>query len=283
MKSYLQYKQTVAGYQDVSETIKTLEKISTGKLHNLKKQIKEAENRAKLLSGLYRRLSFLDSKLNVPASANSSVDKKKLTVVVTGQLGLVGDMWHKLHKSVTDSFAAGEDLLVLGSKGKVMWSTERVGSISFRELSLLESTDAEINTLATDLNNFVTNGTYDIIDLMYLHSNSVTEQVPLKLTLLPVLLSDAGEAKEESVGYPIVDGSISELVSILSEKYLAGVIYQVLLETAVSEHAARTITLEHAAVKTEDLIKAEGRSFRRERRRLNTEKQLEQFAILKGV
>ncbi|MEZ4104560.1 MAG: F0F1 ATP synthase subunit gamma [Candidatus Paceibacterota bacterium] len=283
MKSYLQHKQIVDSYNDVSETIKTLEKISTGELHNLKKQREAVVDHVKIVSALYSRLiSIKNSQLN-NKNILFSTNSKGLTIIVTGKLSLVGELWHKLYNFFLKTKEENKfgHILVLGEKGKELWSDYVTENITFRDLPEMELIDVYVNSLANELSDFVSAGIYDTIDIVYLKSNSVTDQVISKITLYPIAIED--NITKKDIGYPIIDGSIDMLLKVIIEKYLAVNLYDIFLETAVSAHAARTVTLEHSAAKTEELIKVENQIFRRERRRINTEKQLEQFAVMKGL
>ena len=59
--------------------------------------------------------------------------------------------------------------------------------------------------------------------------------------------------------------------------------YKIGTETKLSEFSARTVAMEHAAVKTKGLIHKFTLDYSKERRRVATQKQLEIFAVHKIV
>lgn len=96
----------------------------------------------------------------------------------------------------------------------------------------------------------------DKVILIYHHFKSTSSQVLTQETYLPVAM-DAKEQKEEEQNMYfnyILEPSVEELLINILPKSLRLKIYTVLLDTACSEHAARTIAMQTATDNANDLL-----------------------------
>ncbi len=275
MDTFSTYSKKRAGYKDVSETVKILEKIAAGQLHALESETDLLSQYTAQIETILSRMNQLLDNSSAAVGINSS-SAKTLLLMVSGDKGLVGDLWRRLFSLYKSN--AHQDLLVVGKKAQLEWpeSDSKVSHYTFAERL---PNDDEIIVLGKLLQSYVDKNIYSSVTVLYLNPESLVEQKPVLKQLLPLVVGDVDvDAHSSSFGYPIVEGSIKSLHKSLSQKYTLSRLRQVFLETAVSEYSARAVAMEHASAKTDEETKLLTMVYSRERRQRETQKQLERFA-----
>ncbi len=128
------------------------------------------------------------------------------------------------------------------------------------------------------------NEDYEQIDIIYPSFISLAEQKCLVVPFLPFSFEgDLTKKRKESeeLGLPIFEPSKVRIFRQALEKYIKVFLYKIILEAKLSEFSARTVAMEHASEKTKKLIARLNLSFRKERRRLVTQRQIESFSVHK--
>ena len=95
MRKYFEYKNQIQGLKDVLSTVKTTEKIAASHIHFFKKETKNLELYTKLLEQAIARLLKFYSPENYEFLQEKSRGKKAI-VLITGDKGLVGGLYHNL-------------------------------------------------------------------------------------------------------------------------------------------------------------------------------------------
>ena len=278
MEKYATYKKKKEGYVDVHETVKTIEKIAAAHLHEIDKRARALSRYGESIVGTMARLQNLTAYLSLAKKAE--VPKRDLLVVVTGDKGLVGDAWRRLFSLYDESNR--QDVLVIGKQGQ-RYIPATLAHVRHHSFSDRLPSSEEISVLNQTLRTYIENGTYATITTLHLSAESVIDLKPVKKQLLPLFEGDVPTQEADRVvsGYPIVEGSIFSIKEKLLEKYMNSRLEQTIIETAVAEYSARTIAMEHAAAKTEEMLARLSLVYLRDRRHSETEKQLERFAANK--
>jgi ATP synthase F1 gamma subunit len=279
MDTFSTYNKKLAGYRDVSETVKILEKVAAGQLHTLERQTTWLAKYTKHILSLLGRVQELsDNQALVTDKTNA---KKSLLVIITGDKGLVGDLWHRLfsyHKEIVE-----QDILVIGKKGQLEWPATNAKITHYSFADRLPNND-EIYQLGTLLDSYMETGAYKSVSTLHVYSESLIEQIPTLAPLLPIVPPSAESVSDHArAGYPIIEGSIKGIQKMLYKKYLLSRIQQIVLETAVAEYSSRTVAMEHASAKTDAETLNLTMVYSRERRQRETQKQLERFAANKII
>jgi F-type H+-transporting ATPase subunit gamma len=286
MLSYTAHKQAQAGYTDVLETVRVLEKIAASQLHQLENKQAQLQTYTEATSALLHRLETLSDSpflksLQQRSSTSKTATPNILTIILTGDKGLVGDLWHQLYTTQTAHATRTEHLIVIGEKGRHFWS-DRSKHITYHSFADRLPTHQEILELLQHIIPEYEAGKVQRVDILYPRPNTLMSHTITTTTLLPIQPPEStNKQRISAIGFPILENSISNVTELLLHKYLAHRLYQCILETALTEFSTRTIGLEHAGAKTEELISKTMRQYRKERRHADTEKQLEQFAATK--
>jgi F-type H+-transporting ATPase subunit gamma len=282
MKSYLEYKNHIQGFSDVSETVKTVEKISASSVHYLKQKVVFLNTYTAEVEKVLSRLALFHRGACHPLLRKKRKGRKAL-VILTGDKGLVGGLWHGVVGVLLGNIEQYQDgsIVVVGSKGGSYLKEEGIAI----EKVFAQFSDIPRNEEAKRVTDYIfgkfTSGIFSQVDILYPRFISLAEQTPGFLPFLPFEFKLA-EGRNEGAGLPIFEPSGPKVFGNLLQKYIGISFYKVVMETKLSEFSARTVAMEHAAAKTEELIRELALSYAKERHRFITQRQIESFTAHKA-
>lgn len=268
MKNYITYKDDIQGFTEVSTAVKTVEKVAASSIARCRQEMTNLEAYQRSIAGILDRLSLL-------YHPERKVGKKsaQALIVITSDKGLTGGLWRRM----IDEFFRRADgryqtIIPLGAKGERYLREEKIG--------VQKSLSENPSTVHSIIGDFY-KGLFSRIDILYPKFISLSEHRPVIIPFLPFAFESlsAESAGTKSVGLPIVDpaGSKAEIFERLMKKYVTAYFEKIISEGRLSEFSARTVSMEHAGNKTDELIKGLMLAYRKERRRALTQKQLESF------
>ena len=117
MKTYLDYKNQIEGFEDVSETVKAMEKISASSVHFLKQKVANLNTYASEIESVMAELSLFYQNKNSPLLQENTSGKKTL-IILSGERGLVGGLWHNLIGAFLETGGHYQSIIVAGAKGE---------------------------------------------------------------------------------------------------------------------------------------------------------------------
>ncbi|PIR78668.1 MAG: hypothetical protein COU28_00335 [Candidatus Magasanikbacteria bacterium CG10_big_fil_rev_8_21_14_0_10_36_16] len=283
MKTYSSYKNQIEGFSDVSETVKTVEKIAASSIHFLKNKVNSLNIYAQNIENIMLRLSDFYTD-NQHEFLKTRQNNRKMLVVISGNKGLVGGLWHNITNIFLDNKDKYESIVVVGEKGEKYLLEEKITiQKTFAEFSDIPQREQILELTAYLFEKFK-NKSLSNIDVIYPRFLSLAEQ---EATLIPFLPFDFALSKQQKpeqtkkLGLPIFAQSKQKIFSGLLEKYIAMSMHRIILESKLSELSARTVAMEHATVKTDELIKKIKLNFKKDQRRIITTRQLESFTAHK--
>lgn len=280
MKSYITYKNQIQGIKDVSETVKTVEKIAASSVHFLKKEVSSLNTYASKLEEMLTRLSLFYQKKNHPLLQKRGVAKKKTLVVLTSDKGLVGGLWHGVINTFLENVEQYQSIIVIGAKGKNYLEEENMPIIkSFTNLFDIPPKE-ETEHITNYIFDKFKKGAFSQVDILYPRFISLAEQTPTLVSFIPFNFK---LIKEEKIGegLPIFEPSKQKIFNKLLQKYIEVFFHKVIMETKLSELSARTVAMEHATTKTKEFIQKLTLDYTKQRRRIITQRQLENFTAHK--
>jgi len=281
MKSYVTYKNQIQGIKDVSETVKTVEKIAASSVHFLKKEVFNLNIYTSNLEETLTRLSIFYQKKNHFLLQKSVIGKKTL-VILTSDKGLVGGLWHEVVNTFLENTEQYKSIIVIGAKGKNYISEENIPIVkSFTNLLDISSTE-EIEHITRYIFDEFKKRRFSQVDILYPKFISLAEQKPTLVSFIPFSFKLTKEEKNKE-GLPIFEPSRQRIFGILLQKYIEVFFRKINMETKLSELSARTVAMEHAAAKTEEFIQKLTLDYTKQRRRIVTQRQLESFIAHKII
>ena len=287
MKSYTLSKKEIEGYNNVSETVQTIEKIAASGVHMLKKDIHALQAYTQTIEKTLTRLSVCSQATLEHPLLNLNMKGKDMLVVFSGNRGLVGGLWDNLFDLYLNGKRKEQLILTVGSKAHLFFGervNQDVEQVTFEgEIP----TDTEVTSLCTRLMQQVQDGSIARVTLLYPKNVSIGNQQPTLLPFLPFDISGVYDPEDvitnNPIGLPIFEASATYLFGRLLEIYINATLYNIALETRLSELSARTVSMEHASEKTKEMVTRLRLVRSRTRRQLLTQKQLESFAAQKKI
>ena len=284
MKTYVAYNNQIQGLKEVAVTVKTVEKVAASLVHSLKKQVvslnEYADNIERLL---FRLLLFYDAKDHLFLKQN--VIGSKVLIVVTGDKGLVGGLWHDVINLYLKKISDYQSVVLVGNKGKSLLEEEqkKVDKV-WNGMTDIPGQNEISSIMNYVLDEFKT-GELAGVDILYPQFISLAQQEPVVVSFLPFTFLWEQEEREgrvnSALGLPLFEPTKRMVFDRLLHKYITVRFREIILEAKLSELSARTVAMEHANVQTRDFISKLNLSFRKERHRVMTQRQLESFAAHK--
>lgn len=279
MKNYSVYKNQVQGFEDVSETVRAVEKIAASMIHFLKIEVNCLNEYE---SNIKKELACLSSfNFNKNHPLLSAIEGRgKALVIITGDKGLVGSLWHGVLNLFLEKNKEYRSVIIIGGKGKGFLEEEQAHIIKsfsgFSVIPLKEEIDSVVDYVFEEFRK----EKFSKVDILYSGFLSLADQKPMIIPFLPFNFTE-DKRVEPFEGFIISEPSIKEIFSRLLKKYIAVYFHKIILEAKLSEFSARTVAMEHANAKIKEFIKELVYSFRKEHYRLITQRQLESFAAHK--
>jgi len=200
-----------------------------------------------------------------PLLTPRTVDRTELVVLITGDRGLAGPYNSNIVRYALQNFNSKEipvNYIAVGRKGRDMLIRRRKSVIA--EFSNLPpaptfSDVSAIGRLAVD--EFLS-GSADRVFLVYTDFINMVRQVPTMKQLLPLEIGEGEErviqfeqAKKVSAAY-IYEPSEEEILDEIVPRFTALQVYQAIMESLASEHAARMVAMKNATDSASDLSSA---------------------------
>lgn len=181
-----------------------------------------------------------------------------LLVTISSNRGLCGafnaNVISKTKERVThyQSKRAKVDLYTIGRKvNQILQKSEHIA---------VDNTDIQENLtyeaaalIANEIMAYFLEGKYDKVELIYNHAKSASTQVVLHEDYLPILPPEEAESSRE-IDY-IFEPDKQQILNVLVPQILRTQFYKTLLDSLVSEHAARMIAMNKATDNAGDLLR----------------------------
>ena len=281
MKTYFTFKNEIEGLKDVADTVKVVEDVAGSSVHMLREEVFNFRNYGGALEKVLIRLSLFYQKNDHPLLQKRNKGKKVL-LILTGDKGLVGSLWHNVINGFLEKRSEYQEIIVVGEKGKRYLNEERVPiSKIFNDFSNIP-TEEEISQVTDYIFSEFNKGEILKVDVLYPHFVSLAEQQASLSPFLPFTF-ELKTGRQDPLDFPIFEPSTKKIFFDLLQKYIRVFLHEIVFETKLSELSARTVSMESAGEKTKNLIKKTNLSYLKERRRFVTQKQLESFTSHKAT
>jgi F-type H+-transporting ATPase subunit gamma len=191
--------------------------------------------------------------------------KNTLVVVVTGDRGLAGAYNTNLIRFVSrqyDNHPTPVRYLAVGRKGRDLLLRRRLNVIA--EFSNLPAapTFSDVSAIGRLAVDEYLNGDVDEVFLVYTDFHTMARQDPTVKKLLPLEV-DSGQGRVESFDNTrqtpaayIYEPGEGELLDEIIPRFTALQVYQAILESLASEHAARMVAMQNATDNANELVGA---------------------------
>ncbi len=295
MKTFTQFRDEIEGYKDVQKTAEAEEKIAVSDVHLF---LKEAKNLKKYTKELERVLiNFLYLSSFVPRF-NEEKNKKKTLLILGGDKGFVGGLWHRLVSFSSAYFHEYQEIVVYGkyleTKIKEMVPGKFLNRFSFFPYFLQEKKEQNKESIfllqkrlleLLEVDKRTKEKSRGRVDIIWPKLVTLSFFQPFKKTIFPFVLNlnDKGIKREQNdfFSLPIFEPNKKEVFKELMDIYLSSFLHQVIIETRLAESLTRAVAMEKAKREVSKIIKKTIYNFRSERRKILTKNQIEIFVAHK--
>ena len=178
-------------------------------------------------------------------------DANVLYLVISSNRGLSGPLFGNLVKALETNTQK------VNKKSFISLKAIKIAITNSRNLNLLNSFEMKDEFITEDIeliSNYIVNQfiehQYTSVKLVYSHFNSVANQKPEIINLLP--FKDSEESQNFS--NHIFEPNQLELISDFASKYVFIMIYRSILDSVASEHAARMVSMQNATDNANELV-----------------------------
>lgn len=272
MKLYLKYKTEKKEIRDVYSTIKTVEKIAASHVRKMRENVVFSQNYVMDLNKMFSHFLRVEGTFKHPLFEKRMGDKT-LLIVIFGDRGLTGGLYNKLLSMIKKEKYLST--VLIGNKAKQK-AEEGLIKNPLLEYSFPYQDEENISKILADVLEKFNKSDLSVVKLAYNYFESLAIQTPTIKTFLPLTPPDE-VIKNVSDAFPIYEPGKKEVFNHLINEYLKVDFYQAVISAELSEFAARTVSMESASQKAEELIKKKNYQYLRARNKSITQEQMESF------
>jgi F-type H+-transporting ATPase subunit gamma len=267
-------KRRIRSLGKTKQITRTMELVATARMKKTQNRLLSARPFVEKMWGILEGVNLDEYAARFPLLQEREEVRRVALLVVTANRGLCGafnaNVIRLARSEVAEIQSAGaeSELHVVGKKGKSVLGYRGYNVVSSRVDIGDEPTyeqSAEIAALFID--KFLS-GEIDELRVVYASYKSVAHHPPAVRKILPLRM-EASEGNK-SVDF-LLEPSPSEILTVLLPRIVESRVYQVLLESAAGEQAARRIAMKNATDNAEELIRILTRKYNRARQALITE------------
>lgn len=258
MANILSLKRRINAAKNVSKTTKALQMISASKLKKAQNAVLATRPYVNKISEMaYTLKQGVHEGYTHPYLEQKNGENKTLLIALSPDKGLCGSLVTNLIREFA-SFQKQEpdtSYIVIGKKleGRIIkLSKEIVASFAFG--NTLPSFDM-VYPLKKIIDDYYKTGKVNSVKVLTTEYTNVFVQTPKIITLLPITI-ETQEIEETTSRYSEYEPNEQVILNSLFEHYLEMAIYQQLVESFVSEHAARMSAMQNASDNANDIIDA---------------------------
>ena len=259
MPSLIDLRRRIRSVKNTEQITKAMKMVSAAKLRRAQQAVVQSRPYARLLgdilSSVLGQASGDAEQLGHPLLARRP-ERKALFLLLSGDKGLAGafnaNILKEARRFLQEKDAAGVEthLELIGKKGRDFYARRSYPIAGewvnvFSRVELL--TAQQIAKRAIDS---YSEARYDAVYVLYSEFKSAMTQTPVLRRVLPVEpASDEGPATDYLFAQPP-----AEMFRTLLPKYVESQVYQAMLESSASEHAARMAAMEAATRNAGEVI-----------------------------
>jgi F-type H+-transporting ATPase subunit gamma len=260
------YRQKIKSAQTTKKITRAMELISASRIYKAQQRVAASTPYSRAVT---RAVSALATYSNIkhPLTTEKDEVKRALVVIFTSDRGLAGAFSSSVLKE-SDQLAS-----LLRSQGKevvfYLVGRKAVSNFNFRRLASVQSwiggtdlpqfdTAKEIaDAVLADFLKDENEGGVDEIHLVYNRFVSMISQVPEVVRLLPIQVVESAEETAPAEVYPLYEfePEAGKVLDALLPVYIESRIFNAMLQSAASEHAARQKAMKSATDNADKLIK----------------------------
>ena len=249
MANLKELRSRITSVSSTMQITSAMKMVSAAKLNKAQMAITAMRPYADELTELLQSLSASLEGDSASVYSEQREVNKVLIVAIASNRGLAGAFNSNIIKASKDLYEnvyAGKqvDFVTIGKKvNDIVSKTHTV--IANKSEVFDELTFANVATIAEELMEYFTNGSYDKIVVVYNKFKNAATQIVIKEQFLPIKPVEGTETKKDNIDY-IFEPSKEEIVEELIPKSLKTQLYKAIRDSFASEHGARMTAMHKA-------------------------------------
>jgi F-type H+-transporting ATPase subunit gamma len=265
MASAREMRLRIRSVKNISQVTRALEAVSASKVRRAVKAVTDTRPYASKAWQVLTHIATQPGRAQLhPLLTERPVVKNALAVVITGDRGLAGAYNSNVIRFIAqnfDQYKVPVKYLAIGRKGRDLLFRRRKEVIA--EFSNLPAapTFADVSAIGRLAVDSFLNGEVDEVFLVYTNFYTMARQKVELQKLLPLELESEHEhvvpnqARKTSAAY-IYEPAEREILDEIIPRFTALQVYQAILESLASEHAARMVAMRNATDNARELVGA---------------------------
>jgi F-type H+-transporting ATPase subunit gamma len=248
-------KRKISSINSTQTITRTMKMVSASKLRRAQEELEKIRNYVVKMEQLVGRALQKTPENIHPLLVEREDIKKVLIFSISSDRGLCGAFNINIGLHVENFIAQNSSfhermaVYLFGRKVKD-YLQRRKADIVKEWLDIKKINQTIVDTIASDLIEFYTSGAFDKIYLAYTRFHSPVKQTVVFDEFLPI------KTAEESQGIDyLCEPERNKIVEALIPKYVSTKIYNALIESQTSEHAARMSAMENATSNCGDMVR----------------------------
>jgi len=258
MATIQQLQRRIKTAQNVSKTTRAMQMIAASKLKKAQDAALASRPYVDKLSTVTRGITTRVESASLPAYMTESTKTgKTLLVVIAPDKGLCGGLITNLAKEIIHRDNKNDICVTVGKKIEstvVYLGRELIASFPFG--NTLPSFEV-VYPISKMIDDYFLGGKVDKVEIISTHFVNIFTQKPQLTKLLPIIpqeLDGETEKKSSENHFELFEPDVETILPALLSRYIEMVIYQEILESYLSEQAARMLSMQNATNNAKDII-----------------------------
>ncbi|MBI2195738.1 MAG: ATP synthase F1 subunit gamma [Candidatus Levybacteria bacterium] len=280
MATLLALKSKIRTAKNVSKTTKAMQMIAASKLKRAQEAALSSRPYADKLSAVSKGLLFkLEEENYHEYMKASSKSKKTLLIVFAPEKGLCGALTTNVaNELMKQAKEKREELFVVGIGKKIQYSLKslQTEAIASFDLGTGVPTFDMVYPILQIVDDYFLNEKVSSVQILFPKFSSLFVQSPQIETLLPV------EIPKEPLkvsGFTLFEPKAPKIIPTLLRHYIEILLHQYLIETYLSEQAARTLSMKNATENAGEIIESLQLEYNKSRQERITSELLDSSAV----
>ncbi|MBT7601839.1 MAG: ATP synthase F1 subunit gamma [Anaerolineae bacterium] len=256
----------IRSIKNIAQVTRALEAVSASKVNKAVAQVEGTRPYASKAWQVLQHVAMQPGRETLhPLLTDRKEVKKTLVLLLSSDRGLAGAYNTNVIRFNMQNFGEKHDVveyITVGKKGRDL-IMRRGGNVTaeFSDLPAAPSF-ADVSAIGHLAVDEFLKGDVDEVYLVYTDYVNMGKQIPVMKKLLPLevddgddLVQEYGEAKKTASAY-IYEPSAEEILDEIIPNFTALQVYQAILESLASEHAARMVAMRNATDNAHELVGA---------------------------
>ena len=257
MPSLIDFRRRIRSVKNTQQITKAMKMVAAAKLRRAQQQATQSRPYAHLLGDMLTSVAAAAAEDSDHPLLAQRPEKKILLVFLSGEKGLCGAFNGQLFREGQAFLKAhaGKDISFefVGRKGRDFFRRRKVKEAGEWTNVLVSVKFQTARDLAKKLAEGFTAGQYDAVYTIYSEFRSALSQTPIAKRLLPLKPHNEDELPGMKEEFIFAQPAASMLARLLP-RYLEIALYQAMLESAASEHAARMTAMDSATRNAGEMV-----------------------------